>query len=113
MTNLGIGTDDSPPIWLPGIKKITERIIRHERQYAGIPIKIRKRDITNAFKRVPLHPDYIAIFRRQFEAHSSGLRQGATVGQMALPFGFAAAPTIFAICAEAIQRVHRSLQARD
>ena len=50
------------PIWLPGIKEITELVARKTRQYTCYPVKVCKRDISNAFRRVPLHPDYVAIF---------------------------------------------------
>ena len=71
------------------------------------------RDISNASKRAPLRPDYIAIFCHQFASQASGLAQDATVGWLAPPFGFAAPPAIFAMCTDAIQRVHRSGRALD
>ena len=111
--NLGINTDDFFPIWLPDVKDITERIVRKKRQYPGYPIKLCKRDISNAFKRVPLHPDYIAIFCNQFERGASGLSHDATIGWLALPFGFSASPAIFAMCTDVIQRVHYSGRPSD
>ena len=111
--NLGINTEDFPPIWLHAIKHIAERIIRKKRQYPGVPIKVCKRDISNAFKRAPLHPDYITIFCHQFAAQSIGVARDAAVGWLAFPSGFAASPAIFAMCTDAIQKVHRSGQAQD
>ena len=87
--------------------------MRKKRQYPGIPIKVCKRDIINAFKRVPLRPDYVAIFCHQFSAQSSGLTQDVAVGWLAAPFGFAESPAIFAMCTEAIQKVHHIGQAQD
>ena len=101
------------PIWFPEIKNATERIIRKRRKYPGIPVKIPKRDISNAFKRVPLRPGYVAIFCHQFSAQSSGLAQDSIVGWLALPFGFAASPAIFAMCTDAIQKVHHIGKAHD
>ena len=111
--NLGVNAGDFFLIWLHGVKSTTERIIRKKRQYPGATIKVCKRDISNAPKRVPLHPDYVAIFCHQFAAQPSGLTQDATAGWISSPFGFAAAPAIFAICTEAIQKVNRSGQAHD
>ena len=111
--NLGVDTADFCPIWLPEIKDISERIIRKKRQYRGVPIKLRKRGISNAFKRVPLHPDCVAISCHQFASQSSGLEQDATVGWLALPFGLSASPAIIAMCTDAIQRVHHSGRALD
>ena len=76
-------------------------------------MKIFKRDIRNAFKRASLHPEHIAIFCHQLEAQASGLNHDATVGGIALPFGFAASPAIFAMGTDAIQRAHRRYRARD
>ena len=111
--NLGIDTDDFFPIWLPGIKDIAERINRMKRHNPGIPVRICKRDISNAFKRAPLRPDFISIFCHRFEACASALDQDATIGRLALPFGFAASHALFALCADAIQRVRRSYRAND
>ena len=55
----------------------------------------------------------ISIFRHQFGAVASGLFQDATLARLAHPCGFAYSPDIFAMCAEAIQRAHRRIQARD
>ena len=41
-SNMVINTDDFPPIRLPGIKHIPDRIFRRKRQFAGAPIKICK-----------------------------------------------------------------------
>ena len=109
----GIDTEDFFSIWSPEIKPITERIIRKKRRNHGIPAKICKRDIINAFKRVPLRPDYIAIFRHQFESQAIGLRHDATIGWLARPFGFAASPAIFEMSTDFIQRAHRRYRARD
>ena len=48
------------------------------------------------------------MFCHQFENVSSGLTQDATIGWLALPFGFAASPAIFAMCTDAVQRFHYS-----
>ena len=106
--NMGIKTEDFCLIWLPEIKDITGRIIRKKWQYPGYPVKICKRDISNAFKRAPLHPDYIAIFCHQLESGASCLSHDATIGWLSLPFGFAASPAIFAMCTDVIQCVRYS-----
>ena len=53
---------------------------------------MRKRDISNAFKRVPLRPDYIAAFCHQFGAKQSGLVGDFMHVWRALPLGYAARP---------------------
>ena len=111
--NLGINTDDFFPVWLPEIKSISERIIRKKRQYPGVQIKVCKRDISNAFKRVPhpsgLHIYFLPLIRESVKWIGTGFYRG----MISMPFGCAASPDIFAMFADDIQRVHHSGRAQD
>ena len=92
------------------MKDTAERIIGNQRQFPGVPIKMCKRDISNAFERVPLRPDFSAIFCHQSDAESNQTGEDVTSAWLALPFGFAAPPAIFALCTEALQRAHHILE---
>ena len=92
--NLGFDTAEFFPNCLPGVKEITERVLRKQRQFPGAHVAICKRHIGNSPERVPLHPDYSAIFCRQFDAESSHTDEDITLAWMALPFGFSASPAI-------------------
>ena len=59
---MGIDTGELFPIWLPVMNDIAEMVSMKKRQFPGALVGICKRYIGNAFKRVPLHPDYVAIF---------------------------------------------------
>ena len=52
-------------------------------------------------------------FCLQFDAVSIGLLQDSTLGRLGPPFGFAASPAIFSMCAEATHRLRRRMLARD
>ena len=67
------------------------------RQFLGAPLEVCKRDTSNAFRRVPLRPDYVAISRRQFGAVMSGFSGDLTMECLSRPFGFSASPAIFAM----------------
>ena len=111
--NSGIDATVFSPIWCPEVEDITERIVRKQRQPPGVPIKVRKRDISNAPKRAPLRTDYSAISRHQFDAESSQTGGDITLDWLAFPFGFSAAPAIFALCTEAIQRTHHCMESEN
>ena len=55
--NMCIYTDGFFPIWLPTVEDIADRIVARKRQYQGAKLQMRKRDISNALRRAPLHPD--------------------------------------------------------
>ena len=86
--NLRAGARESTPIWLREVKDITERVLRKQRQFPGVHVKIRKRDASNAFKRAPLRPDYSAISRHQFGAENSKTGGDITSARIAPPFVF-------------------------
>ena len=92
--NLGVDTDELSPIWAPGIRRATDRIIRKKRQFPWVPVKECKRYVSNAFKRVLPRPDYVAIFCRQFDSAASGSEGDPARGWLARPVGVAAAPAI-------------------
>lgn len=89
------------------------RIIRNKRQFPGLPSNVCNRDIGSTFKRAPIRPDNVAFFCPQFGAVMSGCDGDFILGRLALPFGFAASPAIFAMCTDAIQRVHRITYAKN
>ena len=65
--NIGIDTSESqvpppPAIWFPEINDISARSSRWTRQFPGDPVKSSARDISSAFKRAQLRPDYAEIF---------------------------------------------------
>ena len=111
--NVGIDRTEFRPIWLPDMNDTAERVMENRMQFPGAPAKICKRDISNAFKRALLRPDYSAIFCHQFDAESSQAGEDIALAWMALPFGFSAAPAIFALCAEVIQRTHHSMESEN
>ena len=77
-------------------------------------MKVCKRDISNASKREPLHPDYAGGGGvRQFDAVMSGFEGNFTMGRVAFPCGFSAPPAISSMCTEEIQRARRSMYAPD
>ena len=81
--NLRIDTAEFFPIWLPDVEDITERVLRKQRQFPCVPVQICRRDISNAFKRVPLRPDFCAIFRHQFDAENIKTWEDITLAWLA------------------------------
>ena len=76
-------------------------------------MKICKLDISNEFKRVPLRPDYCAIFRHQFDAESRKTGEDIALDCLAIHVGFSASPAIFAMRAEVTQRTHHIAESED
>ena len=70
-------------------------------------------DISNAFKRVPLRPDFGAISFHQFGAESSQAGEDITSAWLALPYGFSASPAIFALRDVAIQRTRHIVESEN
>ena len=74
-----VSTRTNSLILPPEVRDIAERVVRKKRQFPGASVKIRKRDISNAFKRAPLRPDYSAIFCHQCDALSAEIEGGAAL----------------------------------
>ena len=111
--NLGIGAAEFFSIWLPEVKDITDRVLRKQRQFPCVPVEICKRDISNAFNRVPLRPDYCAIFCHQCDAENNKTGADITLAWLAPPLRFSASPAIFAMRTEVIQRTLHSMESDD
>ena len=88
MRKFGVEAEDFYSAWSSAVKGIAERISPDQRQYPGVKIKMRKRDISNSFSRAPLHPDMINLRCPQFEKDAIELDGNITVGWPGMPFGF-------------------------
>ena len=67
-----------------------------------------KLEVRNAFARAPFRPDMVHLFSRQFDAVGSHLNADMAIGWVALSFGLAESPEVFAMRTEVKQRVRRS-----
>ena len=91
--NLWLDKKDTFPVWVPGIPLIIERIMMLKNRYTGMKIRIDKRDISQAFRRVAIHPDCSRIFAHSFLKDDTGSKYNCSVGFLSLPFGFLASPS--------------------
>ena len=111
--NLWMNKSDTFPVFAPSISQICERVISLKTRYPGISVRIAKRDISGAFKRVPLHPDCSRVFVRSFDSVDLGTRFKCCIGFLALPYGFLASPSYFAMTTAPIQCIHQSFKPDD
>ena len=111
--NLWIKKADTFPACVTGIDRICERIASLETRYRGFSVQLAKRDIDNAFGSVPLHPDCSRAFVHCFDATDVGSRFSVSIGFLALPFGFLASPSYFALATSPIQAIHQRHKPAD
>ena len=111
--NAWLDKKDTFPVWVPGIADILKRIVSLKTTYPGFKILLAKRDISNAFKRVLIHPDVARVFMHQFEGKEIGIGKNFAVGFLALPFGFLASPSYFSLVTSTIQSIHKSRKPSD
>ena len=106
--NNWIDKRDVFPVWVPGIGDVLKRIVELKRRYPSFKVWLAKRDLSNAFKRVLVHPDCGKIFMHQFMGEDFGISLNFSLGFLALPFGFLASPAYFQLVTSTIQSIHQS-----
>ena len=111
--NLWLDKRDTFPVWVPGITDILKRVTALKTTYPGFKVLMAKRDISNAFKRVLVHPDIARLFMHQFEGKDMEMEVNFSIGFLALPFGFLASPAFFNLITTTIQAIHKSMKPND
>ena len=76
------------------------------RNFPGVPRRVTKRDVSEAFKRVSTHPDCVFILCTEFPGNELGLAHDIVLFWLALPFGWSASPGYFQTCARLITKLH-------
>ena len=111
--NLWLNKKVAFPAFAPSIAHIFDRILALKTRYPGIDVLLTKRDISGAFKRLPLHPDCARVFVRAFRATDHERRFSRSVGFFALPFGFLASPEYSALTTAPLQTNRRSFRLEE
>ena len=78
-----------------------------KRAYPNAPTKCDKSDIDSAFRQIRLRPESFALFPTEFDGLDFGLDYDIIVGYLALPFGRAGAPGVFAGISDIVTRYRR------
>ena len=91
---------------LPAIKDIAEHVNPPNRAYPCAPTKCAKRDTDSSFRPIRLRPGACPIFSTEFRGLHFGLDFDLVIGYLALPFGWAGDPGVFASIAGIVTRYH-------
>ena len=100
-------------MWVPGVADILKRIVSLKTNLPGFKILISKRDISNAPKRVLVHPDVARIFTHQFHGKDIEIGENFPIGFSALPLGFLSSPAYFSLVTSTTQSIHKSKKPSD
>ena len=98
--------NDYPACLNPTLSDLARRVESSDRNFPGVPRKVTKRDVSEAFKRVATHPDCVSILRTEFPGIELGLARDIVFLWLALPFGWSASPGYFQTCARLITKLH-------
>ena len=97
---------DYPPCINPSLEDLATRVEYIARCFPGIPRRVTKRDVNDAFKRVATHPECVSILCTEFPGGELGLDFDLIFFWVALPFGWSASPGYFRNCARLITLLH-------
>ena len=98
--------EDYPRCINPTLSDLATRVEYLDRCFPGVPRRVTKRDVDDAFKRVASHPDCVAILRAEFPGQEPGLDFDIIFMWLALPFGWSASPGYFQACARLVTTLH-------
>ena len=84
--------EDYPQCAHPTLTDLATRVAYLDRCFPGVPRRVTKRDVVDAFERVSTHPDCVAILRTEFSGQGLGLEYDLIFMWMALPFGWSSSP---------------------
>ena len=97
---------DYPQCINPCLGDLATRVEYLDRCFPGIPRRVTKRDVNDAFKRVATHPDCVSILCTEFPGSELGLDFDLIFFWLALPFGWSASPGYFQNCARSVTLLH-------
>ena len=98
--------EDYPQCINPSLEDIATRVEYLDRCFPGVPRRVTKRDVNDAFKRVATHPDCVSILCTEFPGSELGLEFDLVFFWLALPFGWSASPGYFQNCARLVTLLH-------
>ena len=98
--------NDYPACENPTLVDLDQRVEMIGRNFPGVPRRVTKRDVSEAFERVATHPDCVSIMCTEFPGNELGLVHDIIFFWIAFPFGRSASPGYFQTCARLITKLH-------
>ena len=98
--------EDYPRRINPTLSDLATRAEYLDRCFPGVPRRVTKRDVNDAFERFASHPDCVDILCAEFPGSDIGLEFDIVFMWTALPFGWSASPGYFQACARLVTTLH-------
>jgi hypothetical protein len=97
--NQRTSSEDLPEMHLPSVESVVRSVLYWKNRYPGTKVKLSKRDVDSAFRRIPLRPQGVRYF-------------GATLGAwilllLVLTFGWCNSPPYYSLASVAVSLLHR------
>ena len=101
------------PVATQTIAQISTKIIQLRRRYREVGIFLAKRDISRAFKLVPVRPRLMVVLRRAFSSDGSHSSTDLLGVYLSLPVGRVASPGCLYLVTQVIQEIQGSFGQQD
>ena len=111
--NMRCSKGDHPPADQPTHAELAREILWWQARFPGIPVRLAKKDVAEAFRWVPVHEADTSIFGADLEGQRWGVTGAITAIYLVLPFGWTGSPGEWMIWAWLIKDYHAAHRPAD